>query len=73
MVSMFFPLLRCFTMWGNDPPCLGCNTPHTTASSHERGGSIIRCGVCVIGRDEVRVVGAWRGLQMYSVLSQIAY
>jgi hypothetical protein len=51
---------------GERPP-LGCSTPHKG-----RGGSIIRCGVCVSDRDEVRTFGALWGLEMFSMLSQIA-
>jgi hypothetical protein len=42
------------------------------AGGEERGGSIIVCGLCVSGRDEVKTFGAKWELEMFSKLSQIA-
>ena len=62
-------------MWGKDPPWAVTTPTHLPQG---RGGSIIICGVCVSGRDEVRTFGAWWRLEMFKMfkmvkmLSQIA-
>ena len=54
-------------MRGKDPP-----VALLTHLTQERSGSIIMCGVCVSGRDEVRTFDAWWGLEIFKLLSQIA-
>jgi|AntRauMFilla1563_2_1112583.scaffolds.fasta_scaffold246614_1 hypothetical protein len=56
-------------MWGNDSPWAVATPTHLP---QERGGSIIVCGECARGADEVRTFGAWWGLKMFNILSQIA-
>jgi peroxiredoxin family protein len=53
---------------GDDPPWAVAPPTH---SPQERSSSIIICGVCASGRDEVRTFGAWWGLEMFK-MSQIA-
>ena len=56
---------------GEGPPP-GCRTPQPLAS-REGWLHIQLWGVCVSGRDDVRTIGAWWGLDMCKLLSQIAY
>ena len=55
---------------GEGPPWAVAPPTHLP---QERGGSIIIYGVCVSGGDEVRTFGAWCLLEMFRILSQIAY
>ena len=65
---------------GRRPPLAGAwavAPPHTCLIKRRREGcvcgSIITCGVFVSGRNEVRTFGALCGLEMFSMLLQIAF
>jgi hypothetical protein len=58
------------TVCGGRTP-LGLLAPPTHLPQ-ERGGSIIICGVCVSGRDEVRTFGAWWELETYKTLPHVS-
>jgi hypothetical protein len=58
----------------SSPTLCGGRTPpglqHPPSTYLKRGVAL--CGVCVSGRDEVRMFGTWWGLEMYKMLSQVA-
>ena len=62
-------------MLGNEltpPGCIQHGDPLPTCNKVGVAPYIIICGVCVSGRDDVRMLGAWWGLQMYKMLAHVA-